>query len=660
MKELVLTGLYELWPKPDKEKDALYLGPWCFAGNHKDFVADPQEFSVLSHPWKDEKDLAKAQAYLDDLIERLLPCIADEMNAAFSLDFSKRFWSIVYISWLLHWLTHIYERYITLKHSIELYQAPLRVRVAPDLIDSIRSVIDFLHIQSTHEYNLMLYSDVLLQMKEKGATCFELEFVSIPKIKCDKNVPHTRDAIHLWNLVFQCSHPDLVMSKNKNMFKVFLNYFGKKRSIWKLPLKGTVYLFGYVRKNIFQYIFKCKFLCKLHSMKKTIFLMEGYGINTVDVSDLRCLSANQFDQILGSLPKKEYVGRREKLLDTFKPLNEFENIVKAVFTKYIPNDLLCYTQIPHWMVNRKIWIGNDIWYDPLRKMAIAHIIEHGGKWLSRQHGGIYGDAKVFPIGLIEYKYSDGFISWGWDYAQNYPISIHALSSPQLSRLKKTERGQTANLYLVSTGQPVYCYRYHSSLQPWFLGKYTDDKINFLANLDYYITRKTKYRPYHVEYGMNDVKNVLNYVQSSAIVWDRQEHDESLANSRLVVIDHCATSYLEVLSMNVPTVLFWDPKIFVVCKEAQPYFDALRGVGILHDTPLEAAQHINTIWNHVEEWWKQEDLQAVRADFCYTYARTSKNWQKEWRTFLKKLKHENYLQLLDLKKSDKKQCTKNTF
>ncbi len=637
MKELVLTGLYELWPDTaDKEKAALYLGPWCFAGNHKDFIADPQKFSVLSHPWKDAKDLAKAQAYLDDLIERLLPCIADEMNAAFSLNFSKRFWSIIFISWLLHWLTHIYERYITLKHSIKLAQTPLRVKIVPDIVHSIRNVEDFFYIQSTHEYNLMLYTDILLQMKKKWSTCFELISVNMPKIKCVEKVSYVRDVIHLSNLFSQFDQPKLAVSVGENIIEVILYYFRKKLgilSILKLPLKGAAYLLNYMRKNISKY----RFLFRLCGMKRAIFLMEGYGISAADVRNLKCLNANQFDQILRNLPKQEYVDVRKKFLGTFKPLNEFESIVKAVFAKYIPNDLLCYIPIPRWMVHKKIWIGNEVWNPTLRRVAIAHIVEYGGKWLSRQHGGGYGEVKVFPAGLVEHKYSDGFISWGWDYAQNYQTPIFNLASPQLSILKKVKRTHPENLYLITTMYLAYCYRYHSSLQPWSLGKYIEDKINFLVNLDYSIKRKTKYRPFHYEYGINDMKNILEYIQFSAIVWDSQEHNERLSNSRLVVIDHCSTSYLEALCMNVPTVLFWDPKIFVVHEEAQLYFDELRKVEILHDNALEAAQHVNRIWDDVDDWWMRDDVQKARANFCNNYARTSENWQEEWSIFLRDLR-----------------------
>ena len=44
MKELILTGIKELWPQD--ESNSIFLGPWCFAGNHTKAKCQPKRSKV--------------------------------------------------------------------------------------------------------------------------------------------------------------------------------------------------------------------------------------------------------------------------------------------------------------------------------------------------------------------------------------------------------------------------------------------------------------------------------------------------------------------------------------------------------------------------------------------------------------------------------------
>jgi len=67
----------------------------------------------------------------------------------------------------------------------------------------------------------------------------------------------------------------------------------------------------------------------------------------------------------------------------------------------------------------------------------------------------------------------------------------------------------------------------------------------------------------------------------------------------------------------------------MCQQAKPYFDALRNVGISFNNGSEAAEKVNEIWDDVEGWWQQPDVQKARKDWARQYASTSKNWRREW-------------------------------
>ena len=70
--------------------------------------------------------------------------------------------------------------------------------------------------------------------------------------------------------------------------------------------------------------------------------------------------------------------------------------------------------------------------------------------------------------------------------------------------------------------------------------------------------------------------------------------QALCGSRLSVCTYNATTVLEILVSNFPTIIFWNPTLFELRDSAQPYYDELRKASILHDTPESAAIKVNEV------------------------------------------------------------------
>ena len=110
------------------------------------------------------------------------------------------------------------------------------------------------------------------------------------------------------------------------------------------------------------------------------------------------------------------------------------------------------------------------------------------------------------------------------------------------------------------------------------------------------------------------------------------HD--LRQSRLCIGTYNSTTYLETFAAKFPTFLFWNPDINEVRDSARPYFDELRRVGILHDTPESAAAKVNDIYTDPMVWWASQEVLEVRDWFCLRYARASDTWVSQWTEELK--------------------------
>ena len=97
-----------------------------------------------------------------------------------------------------------------------------------------------------------------------------------------------------------------------------------------------------------------------------------------------------------------------------------------------------------------------------------------------------------------------------------------------------------------------------------------------------------------------------------------------AKSRLVVHSYDSTGILETLASNTPTLCFWDGGLDHLLPRDKPYYELLRGAGILADSPEQAALFVTQYWDDIDGWWKSEQVQSARREFCEQYARNEKN------------------------------------
>ena len=102
----------------------------------------------------------------------------------------------------------------------------------------------------------------------------------------------------------------------------------------------------------------------------------------------------------------------------------------------------------------------------------------------------------------------------------------------------------------------------------------------------------------------------------------------VGKSRLYIATYNATTYLESLAWNMPTIIFWNPIHWELREDAIPYFKLLKSVKIFHETPESAAQQMIKIWDDVLGWWNSEKVQNNRKSFCWSYSRVLENPVKD--------------------------------
>jgi putative transferase (TIGR04331 family) len=94
----------------------------------------------------------------------------------------------------------------------------------------------------------------------------------------------------------------------------------------------------------------------------------------------------------------------------------------------------------------------------------------------------------------------------------------------------------------------------------------------------------------------------------------------MSRTRIYIATYNATTYLESLLWNVPTIIFWNPNHWELRPEAKENYELLKSVGIFHESPLSAAAKINEVWDDVDLWWRSDAVQAARVQFCHEFSR----------------------------------------
>jgi putative transferase (TIGR04331 family) len=371
----------------------------------------------------------------------------------------------------------------------------------------------------------------------------------------------------------------------------------------------------------------------LHIYKNLIKALCIY--QNMDFSQSVSLSPKDGDFLKQALNRGELIF--ESTNDEFK--NILHNITKWIlpisyFEEYrernnIANELLMKKKI------EAVHIYNSFWTNDTFKFMISQVRENGGVIIGRQHGGGYGHHIVSPSERVEREISDFFITWGWTDKRLSPAI--PLPDPRLSKFLNVHQEKNKNILFIGSHGQMYMFDYQSYFMPEFVHQqYYLLKKRFFKKLKEPIQKSILYRPYLYEYGWEE-RSRIKEILPDVCFDESTEAVENMKTCSLVVIDHPSTSFLEALVINVPTILFWDNEQAPMREEAKLYFQLLTDVGILHYNPESAAQKVNKIWDDIHGWWQQPEVQKAKDEFCWQFARTSKNRHKAWRVFLRTLK-----------------------
>ena len=577
---LIITADERTWKF---DRPVIFLGEWC-RNYHRKHIWQHMD-AIVAAPYglglaKKDIDHARARS----LEDRLFPILCDALNQHHGLWHSERFWRIILGHWLRRYVDVILNRFNTLEQCLqenEISGATVLVNEHYALAtpDSHSAILAF----NDEHWNNALTARVLNLLSVKN---FPIEIIAA------------------------CSLKDLY-------FKSSFTPPNLKISILEWVYQKVGKLASYLVKDTDALI-----ISSYLPIKEAIKLQLALGqCPQLWTSPKVAVVENPDRALRKSLAEKVAIKSGDKLEN-----NLFEMVFELLPVCYLEG----FANVNKF-VKKKTWpkcpkfilTSNNFDTDEAFKLWTATKVETGFKYFVGQHGNSYGTYRyVHPT--PEEMTADKFLTWGWTDG----LPQHTCSFIIKTAGRKADKyNPQGDLLLIEDHLPNHFWTWdvHAEFMNYF-----KDQQNFILKLNNGPKLRVIVRLHAVSRYMNwgeEAKwKVIN--QKLKIDIGNVPIRRLIAQSRLVVYSYDSTGILELLSQNIPILAFWQNNLDHLRESAKPHYQLLVDSGIVHFTPESLALKVNEVWDDVEGWWKQSEVQNARQQFCDRYARVSKNPMRE--------------------------------
>lgn len=578
---LITTADQRFWKG---DEPVLFLGEWCRLYEQKEVWAKLKH-TVLPYHWDDREKLYQDYKYLKTVYERYLTSLVRQLNQLHSVNHSVRYWRIIIGPWLHYFIAIIFDRYSSLKKAYNTFKIDNTIILKSCLYKwTPRDMDNFNSFFVGDIFNQVIFSEIIRHLH-----LFPYEEIEI-------------------------ENDEVAVNKFDN--------------IVNLSLRSKIK--SYVRNLLIE-------ACQIRN-PSYVFVASNMGMNQAWLEVNLGQIPSVFDEIKISPLKADEELRRAFVLNEGN--DEFEGILDILIPKLIPvayienykkilkQSFLNYTKSP-----KVIFTSNACIYNEGFKIWTAENIECGAKLINGQHGGHYGTGLWNWQEEHEINISDKYFTWGWK-SQDEP-KVKPLPAAKYNTIKsKLNPDPEGYILWTWVGLSRYSYwMYSVPVASQMLG-YFEDQVNFLNCLssDARELVLIRYKP-DSDFGWGQAKRLKDLKIDIRDYDGKESLEKQLMKSRLFVGTYNATTFLETFVSNFPSILFWNPRHWELRRSAIPFFNELKRVGILFDSPEDAARKVNEIYLDPIKWWRTTEIQDVKNKFCEEFVNSSSDWVKQWKAML---------------------------
>lgn len=584
---LVTTAIQETWPKSGK---ILFLGEWCKRHNNAVKI-DFLEHETIEYHWNDSKKFYKDLKEIEDIYEECLVRLSEQLNILHSTKNTLKYWRIIIGPWLKDFIFILYDKWSSLEKALKNHNnLSCIILNNNNYINGVLDKKEFINSVIEDKWNELIFGEII-QILYKDRIKISL---------LDRDINH------------------------KNSQKItFGDYFSLLKSFFKKLISYSNFFFQSSQKYIFTN------LSILNSIKIH---------NTIDMKP-RIWDSPKLKRTNPEVNKRRW--------EIFKPneiqlKNDFIKIINIMLPKHIPIAYIeKYSNLKNQIQNLNYPLApyfiftDDPHDDDFLKIYAAEKSKKGTKIIVNQHGGHYGIGDFNLEEKHELKISDYYLSWGWN-SNDYENIIN-FGSVSLKK-KKIHNKKLGNALLCLNSCPRYAHTPRALCVSSQYLNYLDDQISLISNLSIEIQDMITVRDYRHDYNWDTRKRLIDRFNDLQFDDLKQPIEKSMRNCRLFIATYNATTFLETLARNFPTIIFWDLSYSGIRDDALSIFRDLEDVGIFHKSPIGASKKINKIWNDVDNWWFSEKVQIARLNFCKKFAKTLDKPNHEISLLFKKIEN----------------------
>jgi putative transferase (TIGR04331 family) len=533
---------------------------------------------VVPDPWPTQERLAEAVAETKAATDVLCGALASALGPIHGVSASARYWRLLLVPWLSRYVSVLADRAAVLEAARKTYGGLETILMDDDCFTTPRDTMDFSLLATDDPYNLQIFSFIL---RRAGA-----ELPSQP-FSWSRGASHGSGPSTTARLLHQLSFRADVIMRATYMPLAYEAAAGVRTAgrVWadhqNVSPRGSEALDAPLRARI------------------------GELLSTIEGGDLVRLAAAGAARDLPMCFVEDFAAWRECGSKTFG------RAPKVVFT-------------------------SNAWYwDEAFKHWAAQAAEDGALLAGHAHGGNYGSMLLLPDEDHEVEITDFYGSWGWTRPGDASVVPMPATKLMGRRTLGADERKQGLLFVISTS---WRYLLQFPDTPQLFARYLEDQALFIRSLPPELLDDVLLRA-KVDLGWHLTEKLFAAAGRPLRVDLSDSFQDSLRRCRLYVCDHLATTFIEALAQDKPTVLFWDPSNVALRPDAEPYYAELHSAGILHHDPQSAAEHVAAVYGGVEEWWARSDVQAARTRFCDRFGLTASKPLGVWLKTFERLAHQ---------------------
>ena len=544
-----------------------------------------------SYHWDDRTKLFRDSRIIRDVVRELIDQLAVQLNKIHNVEESRKYWEIVIGEWSFLFVQILFDRWSTVKKitskSNDFIVAPLQGNLNKSPIDTKEF---FASATLSSEWNSNLYREII-------------DIITSPS----HSEVVARDIDSLSNI--QLSQPNGIKIKAK----IILNWISTFKS-------NTGH--GILLQNV--YLNKLA-LVRLAVKLREFPYFESFSVypkatKKLSITPINLNISEKFTQIVDA----EFINLICKIAPKYLPQVYFE-----IFTEHKIAALKKYhSRIPRIAVTANSFSLNEDW-----KKWIAFASSNGTKIVLLQHGGLYGANSFSLIQDYELMICDKFLSWGWKSETNTKV-ISGVPTKLLGEKRTKSLSKRDGIKLVAFEMPLHSYWLASMpIGPQVIDAALSS-LDFIGYLDSEVLEKIEVLPYPTNYGLNAKDRYLKVLSHSQVLTQKISFLKSISKTRLVVSNYNGTTFIQSLSLGIPTIIFWDKELWEIDNKFQEIYDELFENNILFYSSQDCAMFVNMNYRSIEVWWLSDPVQTAVKNFLKTFGNVSEKPLKKMTQLLK--------------------------